>query len=104
MWFNFLGTLHLSRDIKRWRWRLRRLRVVTRVHVEGLGLLRVDQGQGAHSDGKGQFGSTVPHGAGRRTPLSQTLMSSDLSFHIPSMRQPMSKPSANPIPVFSRLL
>ena len=98
----FLTTLHLSRDLKRWRWRFTRPRVVTRIHVEGSGLFHVmDRGPGAHSDGEGTFDSIVAHGVGRRTPLSQALMSSDLSFHILFMIQLVPNASANSsLPLF----
>lgn len=80
MWFNFVGTPHPSRDLKRWRSRSKRLRVVTRIHVEGLGLHNMmDRNSGIHSDDEGVLDSIVAHGAGKRT-LSQALTSADLSF------------------------
>jgi hypothetical protein len=100
----FLGTLHLSRGSKRWRWRLTRLRVVTRVHVEGSGLLyMMDRSQSAHLDGKEAFDSIMAHDMGRRTPISQALTSSDLSFHIPYTIHSVSNASADPSLVPFRL-
>ena len=70
--------------------------MVTRVHVEGSGSLHmVDRGPGVPSDGEGTFDSIVVHGVGRRTRLSRALTSSDLSFYILSMIQPIPNASAD---------
>lgn len=61
MWFNFFGTSHHSRDLKRRRSRFTRRRVVARIHAEGSGLDNaMDQNPGAHSDGEGTPDSTPP--------------------------------------------